>query len=296
MEKLFDTVSIVGPGLIGGSIGLALRRRELARHVIGIGRRQSSLDIAVDVGAIDETSLDPAAGVQEADLVILATPISTIIRLAPTIIDAMPADSILTEVASTKQSVIKAINQTQPSDKGISFVPTHPMAGSEKRGAGNADEHLFESSVCIICPTSKSVSREWQRITQMWEKLGARVSYMKPAEHDRLVARISHLPHIAAAALMQTVTPQQGEFAGGGLIDTTRIASGDPGLWRDICATNVDAIAEGIDTLIDELRQMNEFLTQGQLQKLEQRFDASKQKRDKMLRLRRDKKDNPNTQ
>lgn len=283
MGVIFQTVAIVGPGLVGGSLGMALRRRGLAERVVGVGRRQTSLDEAVRAGAIDEATLDVAQGVRGADLVVLATPIRALGGIMPDVAQGMDEGALLTEVASTKQSIIRTISNTLADRSDVVFIPTHPMAGSEKRGAGNAREGLFDGSVCIFTPLEDTPGPALAALRAIWQAVGATVHVMAPAEHDRLVARISHLPHLAAAALMATVSPEEGAFAGGGLTDTTRVASGDPKLWRDICESNADQIIAALQAHGAAVADLRMLLAQGRFDELEERLREAKQKRDALL-------------
>lgn len=288
MQNIYETVAIVGPGLIGGSIGMALRRRGLAGRVIGIGRRQISLDEALEVDAIDECTLDLADGVSEADLVILATPIRAIPELAPTVAGAMKSGAVLTEVSSTKQQVIRTLRAALSEREDLVLIPTHPMAGSELRGPLHATDDLFEGSVCIFTPLTDTPPEALENLRTMWEALGTTIYRMKPADHDRIVASVSHLPHLAAAALARTITEQQGLFAGGGFIDTTRIASGDPRLWRDICESNTSEVCQSVDRLIHELFRLRRLLECDDYQGLQQYLQEAKDRRDTILARRED--------
>ncbi len=283
MEPVFSSVAIVGPGLVGGSLGMAIRRRALASRVVGIGRRPASLQEALDVGAVDATTLDLREGVQEADLVVFATPIGAIGKLVTEAASAMKHGAVLTDVASTKQAVIELVREALTDRPDVVHIPTHPMAGSERRGAVNASADLFEGCVCIFTPLSGTPQAHVKRLRTLWEQVGASVHQMDPASHDSLVARVSHLPHLAAAALLECVTPEQAEFAGGGLLDTTRVASGQPALWRDICATNAREISRAIGDCTEVLRRMQELLDAGRLPELEELLGRAKEKRDGLL-------------
>ena len=286
MQPQFEIVAIVGPGLIGGSLGMAIRQRSLARRVIGIGRRQASVQAALDVGAADTVTLDPAEGVRQADLVVLATPISTLARLMPAIALAMKAQATLTDVASTKQEVIATIRAALERRPDVAYVPGHPMAGSERHGSANAHALLFERSICILTPLAGTPPDAVRRVAALWESVGARVCQMDPASHDRLVARISHLPHLAAAALLLTVSADEATLAGPGLTDTTRIASGDPALWRDICQTNAPQIVLALDAYLEVIQHARDLVAGGQFDRLQELLSEAKARRDALLAAR----------
>ena len=286
MQPVYDTIAIVGPGLIGASLGMAARRRGLASRVIGIGRRMTSLDEAMRVGALDECTLDLAEGLRDADLVVLATPISAISRLMPQVAAALNSGAVLTDVASTKQSVIRTITEALEGRKDVVYVPTHPMAGSEQRSAAHACAALFEGSVCIFTRPPDAPEPAVRELRALWEAVGARVHVMSPAEHDRLVARVSHLPHLAAAAMLEIITTQEGAFAGGGLLDTTRVASGDPALWRDICETNAEEVALAVQAYVEVLHRLHDLIRRGRFDDVQSLLQDAKTRRDDLLALR----------
>ena len=280
---LFEQVAIVGPGLIGGSMGVAIRRRKLARKVVGIGRRPTSLDVAMDVGACDEVTLDVAQGTCHADLVVIATPIGAFGHLALLAAEAMKAGAVITDVASTKCAVIEVITEALAGREDLTYIPTHPMAGSEQRGASAADEGLFEGSFCIFTPVPGTPEEPLGRLRRLWEALGAQVRLMTPAAHDRLVARISHVPHLVAAALVAAVDDESLLLSGGGLIDTTRIASSDVDLWCDICRSNSAEISTALQEHGALVERMRRLLAQGHLEELRELLRQAKTKRDALL-------------
>jgi len=282
VRSLFDIVAVVGPGLVGGSLGMAVRQRSLARLVVGVGRRRSSLRTAMDVGAVDRTTLDLAEGVSQADLVVLATPISAIGQLMPVVAASVKRGAVLTDVASTKQQVIGMVLGALKDRPDVAYVPAHPMAGSEKRGAAHAQAGLFERRVCILTPLPDAPREHTDRVRALWEAVGAVVHEMTPAEHDRLVARVSHLPHLAAAALVALLDAAEGRLAGQGLLDTTRIASGEPSLWRDICASNAPAVGAALDSYIRTLQGVRSMLAGGDRESLEAFLREAKRKRDEL--------------
>jgi len=283
VEPVFNTVAIVGPGLVGGSLGAAIRERGLAKRVIGIGRRETSLQEALSVSAVDETTLDLRKGVHEADLVVLATPISAFGQVVGEASASMKEGAILTDVASTKQHVIKVITAALKHRQDIVYVPAHPMAGGERRGAASADANLFEGSPCILTPLPETPQDELNRVRELWKSVGATVHVMDSKEHDRLVARISHLPHLAAAALLETICAGEGEMAGGGLTDTTRVASGDPALWRGICETNAGEICSALEAYAGVLERIRALIAGGEFDEVEELLRDAKKRRDDLL-------------
>ena len=285
---MFSTVAIVGPGLIGGSMGLAFRERGLARTLIGIGRRRESLDKALAVGAIDKATLDPAAGVKDADLVVLATPVGTVGEMTARLADALRPEALVTDVASTKAYVVDAVSSALRHRPDVSYIPTHPMAGSERGGPEAADPHLFEGATCIITPLPNTFAESKSRIARMWDALGARVVSMSPQAHDRAVARVSHLPHLAAAALIATREPDEMTLCGRGLLDTTRVASGSPDMWLDICKTNREEVRNALHAYLELLEGLADALDDGNLGHVRSLLETAKERRDHLVEGRAD--------
>jgi prephenate dehydrogenase len=280
---MFDKVAIFGPGLIGGSMGLALRERGLARAIVGIGRRQESLDKALAVGAIDTATLDPADGVRGADLVVLATPIRTFEAIMAATVGDLRPEALVTDVASTKARVVRIVSSALRRRPDISYIPTHPMAGGEKSGPEAASLGMFEGAVCIITPLPNTVPESKSAITRMWQAMGARVVSMTPQAHDRAVARVSHLPHLAAAALMAGLDPHEVALCGRGLLDTTRVASGNPDIWIDICRSNREEVREAVLHYIAVLQKMADNLDGHDYESLRELLADAKQRRDDLL-------------
>jgi prephenate dehydrogenase len=285
--RMFGKVAIIGPGLIGASVGLALRRHNLADSVIGIGRREVSLQKALDIGAVGSATLDVAEGVADAGLVVLATPTSAFQHVLAAAVPALHTDSVLTDVASTKVRVVATVTSALRERPDIAYMPTHPMAGSERSGPLAARADLFEGSVCILTPMTNTYPTTKSTIKKMWETFGARTVSMSPQLHDALVARISHVPHLVAAALMLLVREEDALLGGGGLRDTTRIASADPELWLGICRDNREQIRLALDQYGAILREMSDSLKTGDLGKLEHMLDEAKSKRDRTTYNRR---------
>ncbi len=280
---MFQKVAIVGPGLIGGSLGMALRQRGRAETVVGVGRRESSLREALEVGAIDQSTLDVREGAEGADLLVLATPPGAFGQIVEEALPALAPETIVTDVASTKVQVIEVVSAALRERPDVSYIPTHPMAGSEKRGALAARADLFEGSVCIITPLTNTFPQTKTTIRRMWESVGARTTSMTPQTHDRVVARISHVPHLAAAALIGLIDHEEGQLAGGGLRDTTRIASADPDLWVEICKSNRRQVRDALADYIRILQQVAGRLEAGDFGGLRAMLSEAKQKRDSII-------------
>ena len=232
-----NLLTIVGVGLIGGSIGLAAKRRGLARRVRGLGHRQASLERALALGAIDEAHLDPKAAMADADFVVFCTPVDQIAAQVLEYSAYCKRDALLTDAGSAKAALVKRIDKQMPAGRPP-FVGSHPLAGSEKRGPEFADAQLFEGRWTLVTPTAKTPAAAVAKVTSFWTALGSRVQAMHPFDHDGVVGVTSHLPHVVAAALAGVLPADSREFAASGFRDTTRIASGDPALWAAILFEN----------------------------------------------------------
>ncbi|HLJ96929.1 MAG TPA: prephenate dehydrogenase/arogenate dehydrogenase family protein [Gemmataceae bacterium] len=252
-------LTIVGVGLIGGSIGLAAKRRKLAEWVLGSGRRQASLNQALAVGAIDEDSLDLAAAVQQAEVAVFCTPVDQIAGQVLASASGCAAGTLLTDAGSTKAEIVRSVEGRLP--QGVAFVGSHPLAGSEKRGAEHADADLFQNRLAIVTQTPATDRLAVERTSTFWRALGCRVQVMDPQEHDQALAITSHLPHLLAAALAGILPPELHELTASGFRDTTRIAAGDPSLWTAIFAQNRPALLAALQRLEEQLTLFREALT-----------------------------------
>lgn len=236
--KHWDTVAIVGVGLIGGSIGIDLLRRGLAKNVVGVGRRQATLRTAKRLGAVSSTTLDLAKGVADAELVIVCTPVGRIVEDVRAAALACPSGALVTDAGSTKAAIVSALDGDSALADGVRFVGSHPLAGSEKNGPAAALPDLFKNRTVVVTPTARTRKSDEQAISAFWRSLGAKVVRMSPEEHDRALAATSHLPHLVAAALASATDKQDLALVARGWLDTTRIAGGDPALWEQIFAAN----------------------------------------------------------
>jgi prephenate dehydrogenase len=273
-----DTLTIVGVGLIGGSIGLAARKRGLARRVLGAGRQQSSLDAAAAVGAIDEGFLDAAAAVHQADVAVFCTPVD---RIAEQVISFAPGckpGTLLTDAGSTKAAIVRAVEGRLP--PGVAFVGSHPLAGSEKRGPQYADANLFQGRLTVVTPTPRTAAAALERTTAFWQALGSRVKRLTPDEHDRALAMTSHLPHLLASALAGILPAELHELTATGFRDTTRVAAGDPALWTGIFAQNRAGLLEALGRLQDRLVDFKRALLSGDWAAVDDLLDQGKRIRD----------------
>lgn len=286
---IFDTIAIVGVGLIGGSLGMAARRKGIARHVIGIGRSEQRLMRAKILGAIDEYSLDMAQGAAEADLVVLCTPVALVAPTLEIMAPSLKTGAIVTDAGSTKHEIVEQAEKLMP--EGTTFLGGHPMAGSEQTGVDAARADLFMGATYVLTPGKDTDFQALARMSAFAGALGARVEVMSPPEHDEAVAVISHLPHAIAAALMQLAEESQRhtsktfQLAAGSFKDLTRIADSSPELWRDICMTNADSLSAAITALQDTLDSLKSVLQARDEAAIERFFEQARQIRQTYLRI-----------
>ncbi|MDI6709499.1 MAG: prephenate dehydrogenase [Bacillota bacterium] len=263
---MFERVAIIGVGLIGGSLGMALLDRRLARSVVGIGRSEENLRLALTLQAVTEYTTDPAAGVRGADLIVLATPVGAILPTLERIASHLAPGATVTDVGSTKEQIVARAETVIPS--ACAFVGGHPMAGAETAGVRHADRYLFEGAFWVLTPTPRTLPQALECLRRMAARLGSRVIELAPAEHDLMVAAVSHLPHIVAAALANTVGDMAGgdralSLAAGGFRDTTRIAASSPEMWRDIFASNRDKVLQMLWFFRHQIEQAETILRAG---------------------------------
>jgi cyclohexadieny/prephenate dehydrogenase len=271
-------ITIVGAGLIGGSLGLAVKQRGLARIVRGVGRQQASLERARALGAIDEGFVEPAAALAGAALVVFCTPVDRIAEQVLAFAPHCSPGTLLTDAGSTKGTIVAAVEEHLPA--GIAFVGSHPLAGSEKRGPDHADANLFEGRWTVVTRTPRTDTAALEKIVDFWQAVGARVTIMTPDDHDRALAITSHLPHLLAAALAGILPAELFDLTATGFRDTTRIAAGDPGLWTAICAHNREALLSALAPLDERLRQFRRALESRDWTALESLLVQAKKVRD----------------
>jgi len=281
--KHWDTVAIVGVGLIGGSIGRDLLARGIARRVIGIGRRQTSLKAARQIGAVTETTLKLAAGVAEADLVVVCTPVGRIVDDVRAAAVACKTGAVVTDAGSTKGRIVREI-AAQELPSGVAFVGSHPLAGSEKSGPSAAVENLFRERTVVVTPTDATPTGALRAVETFWKQLGARVVRMSPEDHDLALAATSHVPHVVAAALAGTTPENYLTLTAGGWLDTTRIAAADGGLWTQILEHNRPAVVAGISRVEEALAALRRAIERGDAAETERLLDAGRRIRQQASR------------
>jgi prephenate dehydrogenase len=276
----YDTVAIVGVGLIGGSIGLAIRERRLAQKIIGVGRRQTSLDAARKIGAIDHGVTNLANGVADAQLIVVATPVDLIAERVIQAAAICPATSLITDVGSTKESIVAAVDAGLSSRRtGPRFVGSHPLAGDHRTGPEFARADLFDGRIVVVTPTEHTRTAAVTEVVGFWQALGANVQKMPPSRHDAALALTSHLPHVAAVALVAATPSEFLHLTASGWRDTTRIAGAEPKLWQAILAENRQHVLDGIDLLAQTLNNVREALDQGDYESLLAILEAAARKK-----------------
>ena len=278
MKAHWPVVAIVGVGMIGGSIGKALRARRLAAKVVGIGRSQASLDAAKRTGCVTDTSTDIAAA-SGADLVVVAAGVGAI----PALLDAVDAvvrpGTLLTDAGSTKASIVAGWERRRRSRRGR-FVGGHPIAGSHRRGSAAADGDLFAGRVAVVTPAKATPPADAEAIGDFWSAVGSTVFMMPPKEHARILAATSHAPHVIAAALAAATPEATLAFTAGGWRDTTRIAAGDPDLWADILHDNAGGVGDAMKRFAVGVERLLAAIERGDRRRLVELLTRAKDTRD----------------
>jgi prephenate dehydrogenase len=277
----FETIAVVGVGLIGGSIALAAKARGVARVVLGVGRNPKRLEEARRRAVIDEGTTDLSAAAGRADLLVFCSPVDVIVAGVREAARACKAGALITDAGSVKACLCRDLAKGLPPH--VEFIGAHPLAGSEKQGFEHADARLFEKRICVVTPLGTNARSAVERITAFWKKLGSTVMEMSAEAHDRALAETSHLPHLAAAALAATLSADNRPLAASGFRDTTRVASGDAELWTAIFLENREELLGSLsryDALLGRFRQALEQNDAGALKEL---LKAAKMSRDAIV-------------
>ena len=277
-------VTLIGVGLLGGSLGLALRKRALAAEVCGYVRRNSSVAECLQAGAVHQATTHLAQAVAGADLIVLCTPLFQMTELSLAMAEHIQTGALVTDVGSVKAALVAELEPIFAARKAT-FIGSHPMAGSEKTGVSAARADLFLNAACAVTPTAESPAAKVEEVEALWQSVGGRVLRLSPQVHDALVSRSSHLPHVLASQLAAFVLdPQlgteQGKLCANGFRDTTRIASGSPEMWRDIVMMNRSHLLKALDQFSSNLDQFRSLLDQADPQAIEDFFRLAKSLRD----------------
>lgn len=268
IDPHFERVAIIGLGLIGGSLGHAIRRGKLAGHVAGYARSAETRARALEIGFIDSAHETAADAVKNADLVVICTPVGALGPVAAEIEPCLKSGAILTDVGSVKMAVVRDISPYVP--EGVHFIPGHPIAGTEQSGPDSGFAELFDGRWCILTPGPAADRGAVAKLAAFWQACGSKVDYMEPKHHDLVLAIVSHLPHLIAYNIvgtaddLETVTESEViKYSAGGFRDFTRLASSDPTMWRDICLNNKDAILEMLGRFSEDLSAMQRMIRWG---------------------------------
>jgi prephenate dehydrogenase len=275
--KLFGKMTVIGVGLLGASLAKACKERGLVGEIAGFGRNRENLKKAQALNIIDHCPENLAEAVRDADLIVLCTPVSTLAPLIQEMISEVRPGTLITDVGSVKEPVVLDAEKLIP--EGVFFVGSHPIAGGENSGLEASSADLYQGAKCIMTPTEKTNQKAQEKISALWQAVGMNVINLSMKEHDFIFGAVSHLPHIVAYALMNTLgalRTQDGQevtaFSGGGLKDITRIASGDPVMWRDICLSNRDHSLDMMDRFQNKLNEIRNSIEKGDGQALQEEF------------------------
>jgi len=283
----FKKTAVIGVGLIGGSLAVELRSEGLTDEIVGIGRGRANLETALSLGVVDSVTTDVAQGVEGADLVVVSVPvlkIADVIRMAAPV---LTPPCIIMDVGSVKKAVIDAVEPLVP--EGVRFVPTHPIAGTEDSGAGAAFKGPFKDRLCVLTPTDNTDKEALEAVRSVWRLAGSNIVEMDAVTHDRIFAAVSHLPHMIAYTLVNTVAAAGGDetdmvrFSAGGFRDFTRIASSSPEMWTDICVMNSEFIVEMMDNFSSRLEVLKRLISRGDLDGIKEEFRKAKKVRDSLI-------------
>jgi prephenate dehydrogenase len=283
MTPLFQNVTNIGVGLIGGSLARVLKTRDLAGRITGAGRSRQSLELALRLGVIDHMGQGLKDSVAGADLIVLASPVGTFEPTVRELAAHLKQGAIITDVGSVKGQLVKKIEELIPA--GVHYVPGHPIAGKEKHGVSEASDTLFRGATCILTPTERTDARALEAVRSIWQAAGANVVTMHADAHDHIFAAVSHLPHAAAYAMVSTVADFSAggdnyiTISGAGFRDFTRIAASSPEMWRDICMLNGANMIEMIDRYQLSLNRIKNAIKQNDGPKLEKLFQRASELR-----------------
>jgi prephenate dehydrogenase len=278
-------MTIIGVGLIGGSLARAARERGLVGRFVGAGRRVENLEKALELGVVDQIETDHLKAVRGSDIVMLGTPIQASVNVARSILPVMEEGAILTDVGSVKGPFVRAVEEM---DLGsVRFVGGHPIAGTEQSGVEASFATLYENHRTILTPTGKSAPEAVDALRALWEGVGAHVDILEPEKHDRILADISHLPHLVAYALVNAALGGGGiTYAAGGFRDFTRIASSNPEMWRQISLDNREALLASLRGFEESLSELRSAVERGDGDALDEAFQRAKEGRNNWLRKR----------
>jgi cyclohexadieny/prephenate dehydrogenase len=283
-KPLFQRVALIGIGLIGSSLARVIRRDGIAAHLVACARRDETLATVCDLDLADSVTNDPAAAVEGADLIVLSTPLGAYKAIAEAIGPALKPGAIVTDVGSTKSSVIADV--APHLHEGVHLVPGHPVAGTENSGPESGFASLFEGRWCVLTPPPGTDQGAVEQVAALWRQAGSTVEIMDAAHHDKVLAITSHLPHLIAYTIVGTATDLEGDlkkevvkFSAGGFRDFTRIAASDPVMWRDVFLKNRDAVLDVLSRFTEDLTVLQRAIRRGEGDALEDHFTRARELR-----------------
>jgi prephenate dehydrogenase len=279
-------VAIIGLGLMGSSLGLALKKRGISVRIPAYARRAETRKRAIEIGAVDQVFETPSEAVTEADLVVICVPIWSIAKLTEEIIPALKPGAVVTDVGSTKTELNRRM-EALFAGSDASFVGSHPIAGSEKTGVDAGNPDLYEGRLAVVCPVQDAPSSAVADVSSLWKSVGSEVVEMSASQHDAMLATTSHLPHMVAAALARTVGTQKAAFCGTGFFDTTRVASGSADMWVDIIDTNRSVLETELDHFHKQLQGLIDILRSGNQNDIRRWLEEAAAMRDSTLQQNR---------
>src|SRR3990170_5528845 len=287
-ELHFNKVAIIGVGLIGGSLAIILREKGIAKNIVGVGRGIKNLKTAKKLGVVNSYTQDAREGVQDADLVVVAIPVASITKVIKEALPSLKKGAIVTDVGSVKKIIVDEIGKILPDT--IHFIAGHPIAGTENAGVEAAFPTLFQNRRCILTPAKKTNKAALEKVKKLWEIAGSEVILMDAEKHDKILAAVSHLPHVVAYCLVNTISNINDfneslvKYSAGGFKDFTRIASSPPEMWRDICLLNKDAILDVIQRFQKTLNGLEVMIKKSDGDGLHKEFEKAKGVRDGLKR------------
>lgn len=286
--KPFKQMTILGVGLIGASLAQACKQRNLVQTIVGFGRNAGNLKTAQERGIIDSGSTDLKTAVEASDLIVLCTPVGCLVERVREMVPFLKQGCLITDAGSVKGPIVRDIDALIPDT--VFYVGAHPIAGGENSGQESSNVDLLTGARCIITPTTKTQADALEQVTAFWTEVGMKTIQMDADEHDTILGALSHLPHVVAYALMNTVAKVNTvnhesilSLSGGGLKDITRIASSDPVMWRDICLTNKRPVVQLIDQFQDTLENIKVMIEQDQADSLQEIFANANVHRGKLV-------------
>ena len=290
----FDRITLVGIGLIGSSVARMVRQKRLSDHIAVTARSQKSLDKAIQLGIADSVTLDQREAVDNADLIMICSPVSTYETIVKTIASSLKPGSILTDVGSVKSAVVRDVEPHLPDD--VHLIPAHPVAGTEHSGPEAGFAELFEGRWCVITPTESAEQSAIDKIAAFWQAAGSNVEFMDPDHQDQVMARTSHLPHLIAYTIVGTATDLEKslmneviKYSAGGFRDFTRIAASDPTMWRDVFLNNKEAVLEMLQRFNEDLTALQRAIRWGEGDELFEFFTKTRDIRRGVIEARQEK-------